>query len=707
MREVREEEGREESARGIILASRNHYRCRLSHRSPDPDFLFRFLCFPHSISLSLSLSLSLTRALCSFFLCVGPSRSSRRSSRAASIMLDEFDHYTPPLEGFLMKKGLKGLSKGWKRRWFAFSIEELRLYYYKRSASEAPRGWIDLQTFSVHSDNADKCHFEIKTPARIYFLQAESEEEAVYWVQGLLNIECERQQLAKSMPDGLDMLEPASPRDPDRDGTINDGGGGGGGGDGDSSTPYRIVSFDQQHQPPQQRQLLEQQQQLRLRLPQQQQQQQQQQHDDVAELRAALEQAHRELEQKQDEIDSLSDEMREALRVVTGKGEHISMLQSKILEQEEHFESTVSALKKERATLAAELASLRAQMRDSTQQLAEQCAAIASAANHQHGQPTDENLVRQLTSRLAERDLAIRDKDRAIQAHLCEIASLKEELEQASEQLKDQVERRQVTNRLIDAIVEARTNCQRHYTGRDANALRDEDMRTLVMVIDALSNLYEQQRIGVKLAPSSVDEQLAVVRQKLRATPRARQPDKRGTLHLLRSAFNISQPPSNAPAPTVPSSRTSTVFTTSPPPPTTITTSASAAVISPRRTPATVMTTPIVEPSTPPQTQPLADPTPTTPSSAPSAPSSTPPPSSQPPSLSPTPSLSSSASAVSCIPVEIPQPTLPSDRTPPIPAQIDAHLLSRSPSSPPPPPPTKSTTAPPAVDVSLSTSGAM
>ena len=66
MREVREEEGREESARGIILASRNHYRCRLSHRSPDPDFLFRFLCFPHSISLSLSLSLSLARAL--FFL---------------------------------------------------------------------------------------------------------------------------------------------------------------------------------------------------------------------------------------------------------------------------------------------------------------------------------------------------------------------------------------------------------------------------------------------------------------------------------------------------------------------------------------------------------------------------------------------------------------------------------------------------------------
>ena len=42
------------------------------------------------------------------------------------------------LEGWLEKQGVKGLIKGWKRRWFV--VKENKLFYYKTKEDVKPTG---------------------------------------------------------------------------------------------------------------------------------------------------------------------------------------------------------------------------------------------------------------------------------------------------------------------------------------------------------------------------------------------------------------------------------------------------------------------------------------------------------------------------------------------------------------------------------------
>ena len=49
----------------------------------------------------------------------------------------------PHKKGCLLKKGEKGVIKGWKKRWFVLEFD--RLFYYKRQCDTEPINFVPLQ----------------------------------------------------------------------------------------------------------------------------------------------------------------------------------------------------------------------------------------------------------------------------------------------------------------------------------------------------------------------------------------------------------------------------------------------------------------------------------------------------------------------------------------------------------------------------------
>ena len=98
-----------------------------------------------------------------------------------------------PLRGWLLKKGVKGVAKGWKRRWFQQVGNEI-CYYVNKDATDTLKGSICLDdVISVHPTSSEKrkdgrSGFRLNTPQRIYNLLAENEAMMSYWVTGLVNI---------------------------------------------------------------------------------------------------------------------------------------------------------------------------------------------------------------------------------------------------------------------------------------------------------------------------------------------------------------------------------------------------------------------------------------------------------------------------------------------------------------------------------------
>ena len=109
------------------------------------------------------------------------------------------------MEGWLWKKGEKGLVKGWKHRFFRQHKDQL--IYYKSDVSQEPLGVIPLDegkntcffvsscsrfvssslVYAIHPAGfKDKEHtFQISTEQRIFYLQAENEDQFHYWSLGL------------------------------------------------------------------------------------------------------------------------------------------------------------------------------------------------------------------------------------------------------------------------------------------------------------------------------------------------------------------------------------------------------------------------------------------------------------------------------------------------------------------------------------------
>lgn len=96
---------------------------------------------------------------------------------------------TKPLEGWLQKRGDKGLIKSYKRRYFRQNGENL--YYYAAKEDTTALGSIPLLSVTAArittSPNERKkdasCNFEVVVPGRIYDLIAPTDIEAKNWVR--------------------------------------------------------------------------------------------------------------------------------------------------------------------------------------------------------------------------------------------------------------------------------------------------------------------------------------------------------------------------------------------------------------------------------------------------------------------------------------------------------------------------------------------
>lgn len=115
-----------------------------------------------------------------------------------------------PLRGYLLKKGVKGPAKGWKRRWFQQVGNEI-CYYVNKDDTASKMGSISLDdVISVHPTSSEKrkdgkAGFRLNTPQRIYNLLAEDEKIMTYWVSGLVNILKEQTRKKAGGPDGSEL----------------------------------------------------------------------------------------------------------------------------------------------------------------------------------------------------------------------------------------------------------------------------------------------------------------------------------------------------------------------------------------------------------------------------------------------------------------------------------------------------------------------
>eukprot|EP00010_Vexillifera_abyssalis_P004686 CAMPEP_0201552128 /NCGR_PEP_ID=MMETSP0173_2-20130828/14505_1 /ASSEMBLY_ACC=CAM_ASM_000268 /TAXON_ID=218659 /ORGANISM="Vexillifera sp., Strain DIVA3 564/2" /LENGTH=263 /DNA_ID=CAMNT_0047962555 /DNA_START=51 /DNA_END=842 /DNA_ORIENTATION=+ len=107
--------------------------------------------------------------------------------------MTDIDPPTGPLRGWLLKKGVKGPAKTWKRRWFKQEDNVIN-YFVSKDDNSSKMGSISLEeVISVHPTNTEKrkdgkAAFRLNTPQRIYNLMADNEELMTYWVNGLVAI---------------------------------------------------------------------------------------------------------------------------------------------------------------------------------------------------------------------------------------------------------------------------------------------------------------------------------------------------------------------------------------------------------------------------------------------------------------------------------------------------------------------------------------
>ena len=96
------------------------------------------------------------------------------------------------LSGYLVKKGDKGLTKSWKRRFFCLRHGSTFIEYYRNPGDEC-LGRIDVNQISTLSlcdiEFARKERvqhpFRLVTPGRIYYLGAQNDSAIQYWMNGI------------------------------------------------------------------------------------------------------------------------------------------------------------------------------------------------------------------------------------------------------------------------------------------------------------------------------------------------------------------------------------------------------------------------------------------------------------------------------------------------------------------------------------------
>ncbi|XP_054706604.1 TBC1 domain family member 2B-like [Uloborus diversus] len=96
-------------------------------------------------------------------------------------------HYSR-LCGYLNKLGNNKILKTFRRRWFVFSENNCKLYYYRSPQDQEPLGEIDISqaTFTFDVTNKERTgSFKISVPGRDYFLEANNRQTCLFWLQEL------------------------------------------------------------------------------------------------------------------------------------------------------------------------------------------------------------------------------------------------------------------------------------------------------------------------------------------------------------------------------------------------------------------------------------------------------------------------------------------------------------------------------------------
>ncbi|KFM57152.1 TBC1 domain family member 2B, partial [Stegodyphus mimosarum] len=119
---------------------------------------------------------------------------SKQSSETLSKIYETEQNNSPECQrnysrlcGYLNKLGNQRILRTFRKRWFVFSENNCKLYYYRSPQDTIPLGEIDISraTFFIEV-HKERCGlFTISVPGRDYFLEANSQQTALFWLQEL------------------------------------------------------------------------------------------------------------------------------------------------------------------------------------------------------------------------------------------------------------------------------------------------------------------------------------------------------------------------------------------------------------------------------------------------------------------------------------------------------------------------------------------
>jgi len=93
-------------------------------------------------------------------------------------------------QGFLNKRGEKGLAKGWRLRWFAI-LDDGEMNYYETEKMKVQKGGLVAKGATLVIDGNFPLEFGVKPAGqeRVYILQCDNEEEISGWLSALKDLE--------------------------------------------------------------------------------------------------------------------------------------------------------------------------------------------------------------------------------------------------------------------------------------------------------------------------------------------------------------------------------------------------------------------------------------------------------------------------------------------------------------------------------------
>ncbi|XP_013784589.1 TBC1 domain family member 2B-like [Limulus polyphemus] len=146
-------------------------------------------CSKSYINQEKARSASSTSSEEKYYICRTYSSGSNNSysSEPNNVVQQKPQNDNSKLCGYLNKLGSRGLLKSFKRRWFVFSENSCKLYYYRAPEDLLPLGEIDISKATLSFDVSPEKPglFTVSTPEKEYILEAKDRNTCLFWLQEL------------------------------------------------------------------------------------------------------------------------------------------------------------------------------------------------------------------------------------------------------------------------------------------------------------------------------------------------------------------------------------------------------------------------------------------------------------------------------------------------------------------------------------------